>query len=212
MTTILPSKMIPTCLPQHWKPLCAGLRIAAPESERDCLKKLSGFDRDPNLAKAWIPLSCSSLAYPSHFRIVLLPRLMIRFEHPSPLPACQWVSLWHSRSLSRCTCAPSSARPASSADPWSGSALSLAPEVWHAQYVMLIITILIIIVCILNDIIDTIWFFLFISTRSWFFSTISCSLLCTSWIRVGVEVNSKFKDEPKALGLTSKSYRSWWNP
>ena len=29
------SNMVPTCLPQHWKPLCAGLRIAAPESERD---------------------------------------------------------------------------------------------------------------------------------------------------------------------------------
>ena len=75
MTTILPSRMIPTCLPQHWKPLCAGLRTAAPESEWDHMKKFSGPERDPNLAKAWISLSCpcSSLANPSHFRIYLLP-------------------------------------------------------------------------------------------------------------------------------------------
>ena len=32
------SNMVPTCLPQHWKPLCAGLRIAAPESDHSTIK------------------------------------------------------------------------------------------------------------------------------------------------------------------------------
>ena len=58
--------------------------------------------------------------------------------------------------------------------------------------------------------IDTVWFFLFISTRFWFFSTISCSLLCTSWMRVDINnfciLDTQHKKHPE---LESTSKTSW---
>ena len=92
----------------------------------------------------------------------------------SPLPACQWVSWWHSRSWSRCTCAPSSARPASSAAPWFGSAQSPAPEV-----------ILIILFCtkamnrVIMRTIDTAWFF--ISLHFYFHPTLTLTSQFVLW-------------------------------